>query len=58
MATCNQFSNLITRYNCTCLSDIHVLAESKISFKNKEKLFEKKKQQEFSQIDGLFSLLN
>ena len=52
----NQFSNLITRYNC--LSDIHVLAESKISFKNKEKLFEKKKQQEFSQIDGLFSLLN
>ena len=47
MATCNQFSNLITRYNCTCLSDIHVLAESKISFKNKEKLFEKKNNKNF-----------
>ena len=46
MATCNQFSNLITRYNC--LSDIHVLAESKISFKNKEKLFEKKTTRIFS----------
>ena len=46
MATCNQFSNLITRYNC--LSDhVHVLAESKISFKNKEKLFEKKNNKNF-----------
>ena len=45
MATCNQFSNLITRYNC--LSDIHVLAESKISFKNKEKRFEKKNNKNF-----------
>lgn len=35
---------------------MHVLAESKMSFKNKENLFEKK-QQEVTQIDGLFSLV-
>ena len=29
-----------------------------MSFKNKENLFEKKKQQEVTQIDGLFSLVN
>ena len=29
-----------------------------MSFKNKENLFEKKKQQEVTQIDGLFSLVD
>ena len=29
-----------------------------MSFKNKENLFEKKKQREVTQIDGLFSLVN
>ena len=29
-----------------------------MSFKNKENLFEKKQQQEVTQIDGLFSLVN